>query len=240
MIGLNRAGGEPGFDIVNLLLQCPWSGRNSLCFLKKPYCALQIPLAFFQARKIHRDFFQQKCVGIFVRCLLLPPTALAKLPNIASASEIVVILGIKSPKREEDLGAVRIGTKSFAQKLLGLIDFSQSVAQPISCDRVGLDMLRIEFSRKTQPGKNLAFLALPKMAVLSNSKITSEFLQAISWRPKKSRLVLIAMAVVLFTSFQMGRIRLGGRMIENGGIIATVEIDVGFDEEMIRKHAAPI
>ena len=81
---------------------------------------------------------------------------------------------------------------------------------------------------------------MPEVTVLSNSKIPSEFLQAISWRPKKSGLVLISMSVMLLTSFKMGRIRLGRRMIENRGIVAAVEIDVGFDEEMICEHAASI
>ena len=152
----------------------------------------------------------------------------------------MIVLPIELAQLEKNFVAAGAGAQALAQELLRFGHFAH-VAEPVSRDRVGFDPLRVELSRKPQPGQNLALVAAREMSVFGDQKMPAKALDPISGWPEKahfSLMLLFRLAALLGSHVAAvpGRLRL----IKDRGVIAAVKIDIGLHEEVVRKHAAAI
>src|SRR5215472_13924798 len=109
--------------------------------------------------------------------------------------------------------------------------------------------MRVEFGREPEPGQDLALVSMLEMRVFCNQGVAADPFEQITRRTQEIGFVLLSVLVaVVVTGFLMiGApatskviLMVDGLLVEDGGIITAVEIDVRLGHEMIGQELAAV
>jgi hypothetical protein len=206
----------------------------------------------FDEGEVPGDLKEEKSVRVFLGAFGLAPVFQGGFPEVAGAVGVFVAFVVDAAEFEKDSVAARVGCEAFAQKRFGLLEFAHAGAEPIGADGVGFDAVGVHGSGHAEPGKHfanflfavvqmVAAMVFVKVGVSGGIERTAESIDEVERFAEE--IVVFTLFVVSGDSVGIGRdmgVVAVGFFVEDGGVIAAVEIDVSFDEEMGGEETAGV